>query len=131
MKALILLTGIALFTSGFISNEFNHSTTAVVKKVKPSSQHFNYFRVHRQKDDASLTWSVANPMEAASFQILFSYDGQYWYEVETIPATGAAVNKYRDATCQPGTTHYKIVAIQKDFSMVESTVETVKIMKRG
>ena len=131
MKALILLTGIALFSSGFISNEFNHSSAVVVKKAKPSNQHFNYFRVHRMANDASLNWSVGNPMDAASFMIMFSYDGQYWYEVETIPATGGAAYKYRDVTCQPGTTHYKIVAIQKDFSMVESPVETVKIMKRG
>lgn len=131
MKAIILLTGIALFTSGFISNEFAQSTTAVVKKAKPSNQHFNYFRVHRMASDASLNWSVANPMEAASFMIMFSYDGQYWYEVETIPATGATVYRYRDATILPGTTHYKIVAIQKDLSMVESAVETIKIMKRG
>jgi hypothetical protein len=131
MKALILLTGIALFTSGFISNEFDRSATAVVKKARPSNQHFNYFRAHRMANDASLNWSIGNPVDAASFMILFSYDGQYWYEVETIPATGASVYKYRDVTCQPGITHYKIVAIQKDLSSAESTVETVRIVKRG
>jgi hypothetical protein len=130
MKALILLTGIALFTSGFISNEFAPAKTVTVK-AKPTNQHFNYFRAHRMASDASLNWSVGNPMEAASFMIMFSYDGQYWYEVETISATGAAVYRYRDATVQPGTTHYKIVAIQKDLTTTESTVETVKIVKRG
>ncbi|HEX4957482.1 MAG TPA: hypothetical protein VFV46_04840 [Lacibacter sp.] len=131
MKAFILLTGIALFTSGFISNEFDRSSTAVVTKAKPSNQHFNYFRAHRMANDASLNWSVGNPMAAASFVILFSYDGEYWYEVETIPATGAAVYRYRDASALPGTTHYKIVAVQKDLSTVESSVETVRIVKRG
>jgi hypothetical protein len=129
MKAFILLTGLALFTSGFISNEFTASK-AVTGKAKPSTQHFNYFRAHRMASDASLNWSVGNPMDAASFMIMFSYDGEYWYEVETIPATGDAVYRYRDVTVLPGTTHYKIVAIQKDFSTAESNIETVKIVKR-
>jgi hypothetical protein len=129
MKALILLTGIALFSSGFMSNEFTNSAPAVVK-AKPSNQHFNYFRAHRMANDASLNWSVANPMEAVSFTIMFSYDGEYWYEQESVSATGAAVYRKR-VKADPGTTHFKIIAMQKDFSTVESAIETVKIVKRG
>jgi hypothetical protein len=129
MKALILLTGIALFTSGFISNEFTSSKSEVVK-TKPSNQHFNYFRAHRMANDASLNWSVGNPIEAVSFTIMFSYDGEYWYELESMSATGAAVYRRR-VKADPGTTHYKIVSMQKDFSTVESPIETVKIVKRG
>jgi hypothetical protein len=131
MKTLILLTSIAFFTSSFTSTEITSVTSAVIKKGKPFNQHFNYFRVHRMANDASLNWSIANPMDVAAFMIKFSYDGQYWYDVETIQATGAAVYRYRDVTVLPGTTHYKIVVIQKDLSTVESTVETLRIVKRG
>jgi hypothetical protein len=70
-------------------------------------------------------------MEAQSFTIFFSYDGQYFYELETIAATGSATYRYRDVTALPGVTYYKIVARQNDQSTTESPVESVRIVKRG
>jgi hypothetical protein len=129
MKALILLTGIALFTSGFMSNEFATANTTVVKAA-PTNQQFNYFRGHRMANDVSLNWSISDPVNAASFTVMFSYDLEYWYELDVIPATNSQTYKYRDVTALPGTTHYKVIAMQKDLSFTESPVETVRIVKR-
>lgn len=129
MKSFLLFAGI-LFTSGSFASE-RPSVAPVVSAKAAVPQQFGYFRVHRMANDAMLTWSVSNPMEAQSFTIFFSYDGQYFYELETIAATGSPTYRYRDVTALPGVTYYKIVAQQKDMSTTDSPVESVRIVKRG
>jgi hypothetical protein len=130
MKLLILLTGLALFASSFISYNAPVSQTATAKKTS-SSQQFTYFRAHRMANDISLNWGVSNPLEASAFTIMFSYDDTYYYELETLPANGSSTYRYRDVTALPGTTYYKIIVKQVDNSTVTSAVESVKIVKRG
>lgn len=130
MKSVLLLAGILFVTGSFASS--NPSVTPVVSmKAAAMPQQFGYFRAHRMANDAMLTWSVSNPLEAHSFTIFFSYDGQYFYELATIDATGSATYRYRDVTALPGVTYYKIVAQQKDMSTIDSPVESVRIVKRG
>lgn len=130
MKSILLFAGILIASGSFAS--FPPSVKPVGSvKAAATPQQFGYFRVHRMANDAMLTWSVSNPMEAQSFTVFFSYDGQYFYELETITATGSPTYRYRDVTALPGVTYYKIVAQQKDMSTTDSPVESVRIVKRG
>lgn len=129
MKSFLLFAGILVASGSFASEKSSVAPVVSVKAAVP--QQFGYFRVHRMANDAMLTWSVSNPMEAQSFTIFFSYDGQYFYELETIAATGSPTYRYRDVTALPGVTYYKIVAQQKDMSTTDSPVESVRIVKRG
>lgn len=130
MKSFLLFAGI-LFASGSFASEKSSVAPVVSVKAAAMPQQFGYFRAHRMANDAMLTWSVSNPMEAQSFTIFYSYDGQYFYELETIAATGSPTYRYRDVTALPGVTFYKIVAQQKDMSTTDSPVESVRIVKRG
>jgi hypothetical protein len=131
MKTLILLTGIALFSSAFVGEKSRSSNTKVIT-VKAVNQPFAYFRVHRMANDASLNWGITNPLEVNKFTIKYSYDNSWWldYDNNGIMCNGAATHRHR-IPALPGTTYYKIVAEMMDGSVMESPVETLRIVKRG
>jgi len=108
-----------------------HSTE--VKSFKPvvAGVDFSYFRIHRQASDASLNWGITNPLSVTYFTIDRSYDGFYFEFVDEVQADGSATYRFRDANAFPGTTYYRITAHLSDGSVVASTVESVRIMKKG
>jgi len=111
------------------------TTSAVATDVHPSfaqaaaTTGFNYFRVHRQHSGAGMTWSVNHP-NVTDFKIERSYDGEFFEEVTSLPCNGAAQYRFTDTDLFPGYIHYRITAMTSDGSVIQSSVETIRIVSR-
>lgn len=112
------------------------TTSAVATNVHPSytqsttNSCFSYFRVHRQMNGAGLMWGV-NQQGIAAFKIERSYIGDEFYEeIATVPANGAAQHKFTDRQSTPGFLTYRITAIMADGTTSMSGAETVRIVAR-
>jgi hypothetical protein len=122
MKKIISYLASFVFFLTLVS--FASSSTA----VKPNSC-FNQFRVHRQANDASLTWSVSTP-DVVGFVVERSYDNEWFETVTQLGCNGNSVHKLRDTEVFPGYVHYRITAVKADGSSEHSHVETIRIVKR-
>lgn len=131
MKAIIFITAVMLSAGAAQTKQLPFISFNPTVSVKPIQQEFGYFRVHRMGSDASLNWSVMNPLNADFFTIERSYDGTNFEALCDIPCSGAATHKYRDNTVFPGYIYYRIKSYQYDGTMVTSPVEMLRIVKRG
>jgi hypothetical protein len=127
MKNILTIIAIIL-----ISLNVQADTPAFSSKLnlKAADQSFGFFRVHRMADDASLSWGISNPLQAASFVIERSYDGVEFEAIDVVAATGASSYKYRDNTVFPGFVYYRITCVNSDNSETQSAVVDLRIVKR-
>lgn len=111
------------------------TTSAVATNVHPSytqgttNSCFSYFRAHRQMNGAGLMWAV-NQQGVSEFKVEFSYDGDFYEEVATVPAHGSAQYKYTHRDVLPGILYYRIKAVMTDGSTNDSQPQTVRIVSR-
>ena len=93
-----------------------------------SVSNFGNFNVHRQQNSAALSW-IFNTTGVSGFVIKRSYDGS-WFETVGQQSPGSGHwNKFLDATVEPGTVYYKIVAVMNDGSNEESPITQVRIVR--
>jgi len=93
-----------------------------------SVNNFGSINVHRQHNNASLSWTY-NSTDVSGFVIKRSYDGAWFETVGQQASGGGHWTKYVDATVEPGTVFYKVVAVKKDGSQEESPVAEVRIVR--
>lgn len=131
MKIVIIAVAAAL-SAGFAQagNNIPQGQSTVIVSVKPVTQEFGYFRVHRMGRDASLNWSVSDASTVAYFTIERSFDGSYFETIDQVACTGDATLKYRDINCFPGYIYYRIKAYQTDGSVVTSPVELLHLVAK-
>jgi hypothetical protein len=91
---------------------------------------FGMFMAHRQGKGITLAWTMTAPGEVAYFSIQRSYDGDYFEPVEDVMGNGGNRYRYTDRNVFPGFIHYKVIAFYHDGSIMESPVETVRIVSR-
>lgn len=99
-------------------------------KVAPSTECFDFFRVHRQGPGISLSWSAATP-GIAQFEIERSYDGEFFETVAAMGCSGTNTHKFNDNDVFPGTIYYRITAVKTNGTSEKSAVKTVRIVQRG
>jgi len=93
-----------------------------------SVTNFGSFNVHRQHNSAALSWAFNSP-NVTSFTIQRSYDGEYFSPIDQVGKSNGHWNKYIDATVEPGTIYYKVIAVMNDGSKDESPVTSVRIVR--
>lgn len=98
--------------------------------TRPAFNAFGHFQVHRQGKGVSLNWTVALPREVAYYSIQRSYDGEFFDVIDEIESTGSTRNRFLDTDVFPGIIHYRIIAFNQDGSIMESSVQTVRIVSR-
>lgn len=131
MKAIII--GAALMLSATMSTEASNgisSNKSVTVKPLVVQQEIGYFRIHRQKDDVSLNWSITNPADVSYFSIERSFDGVNFYEIDVFGCDGSFTQKYRDYTAYPGYLYYRVKVVNTDGTSVTSATEMIRIVSR-
>ena len=88
------------------------------------------FLVHRQGKDVAMMWTVANPGQVARYEILRSYDGEFFDIIKEMPGGNGSRCRHTDIGVYAGYIHYKVRAIMHDESVEESEVETIRIVSR-
>lgn len=131
MKTILIAAAIALSANSLKDNNFSANQPLLNVSTKPVVQEFGYFRVHRMGNDASLNWSVSNPVDADFFTVERSYDGTNFESLCDVECAGNATHRYRDNTVFPGYIYYRIKSFQTDGSVITSPVEMLRIVKRG
>lgn len=98
------------------------------KSVTFSVNSFGNFNVHRQHNNAALSW-IYNSPDVTTFVIQRSYDGSNFHIVGQQGPGGGHWNRFLDTTVEPGTIYYKVTAIASDGSHEDSPVEEVRIVR--
>lgn len=99
-------------------------------KVAPSTECFDFFRVHRQGPGISLSWAAASS-GISQFVIERSYDGEFFDVVAAMGCSGSNTHKFNDSDVFPGTIFYRITAVKSNGTTESSAVKTVRIVQRG
>jgi hypothetical protein len=128
MKTLTIsafLLVVAIATSSFvISNRY------VVKGDVSRVAGIGSFRAHRQGKDIALSWSAVGSA-AASFQVMRSYDGEFYDVIGEVENTHASALKFQDENVPPGYLYYLITGVDAAGKTQEvSAVEVVRIVQR-
>ena len=128
MKTLIsiaFLSLIAITTSAVGTNERPSQLSSVTV-----TNGFKYFRAHRQASGVALAWdNMAS--DVVQFKVERSYDGEYFDVICEAACNGNAVHKFTDKDVFPGMVYYRITALKADGSEETSTIENVRIVRRG
>jgi hypothetical protein len=95
-----------------------------------ANNQFGMFLVHRQGKDVAMMWTVANPGQVARYEILRSYDGEFFDIIKEMPGGNGSRCRHTDIGVYAGYIHYKVRAIMHDESVEESEVETIRIVSR-
>ncbi len=98
--------------------------------VKPPSGSFSFFRVHRQGPGISLSWASASS-NVVQFIIERSYDGEFFDVIGGMGCTGTNTHRFSDNDVFPGLIHYRVTAVKADETTESSTIETVRLVRRG
>ena len=106
------------------------SPIVFASKKNHASIQFGMFLIHRQGKDVAMMWTVANPGQVAQYEILRSYDGEFFDTIKEMPGSNGSRCRYTDCGVYAGYIHYKVRAIMQDGSSVESDVETIRIVSR-
>jgi hypothetical protein len=125
MKTFMSYAIVALFLVGFASS-FSTAATFENTVMSKKTTGFDYFRAHRQANGVALSWSAA---DAVAYKIERSYDSEFFDEVATVAAGGAAALKFNDENVFPGTIFYRVGAVKADGSIEYSAIESVRIVK--
>ncbi|MCU0382175.1 MAG: hypothetical protein MUE58_13390 [Chitinophagaceae bacterium] len=106
------------------------SPSPLVTLKNRANNAFGMFMAHRQGKGVSLSWTVAMPSEVAYYGIQRSYDGEFFETIYDMPGNSSSRCRYSDKDVYPGVIHYRIVAFNNDGSIIESAVESVRIVSR-
>ena len=128
MSALLCALVMGMTTQASPVVGVSHSLTQQVVLQAPAD--FGMFMAHRQGKGVTLAWSMTSPADVAYYSIQRSYDGEFFEPVDEVMGSGSARSRYTDRNVYPGIIHYKVVAFCNDGSIVESTVEIVRIVSR-
>ena len=124
MKAKITLLLAVVLTLNAIGSPYSQPQPSKFFSVN----NFGNVNAHRQHNSAALSWTFNSP-DVSGFVIKRSYDGTMFSTVGTQAVGSGHWTKYCDATVEPGTIFYKIVAVMKDGSQEESPVAEVRIVR--
>lgn len=131
MKTMILVAALALSFSSVEGRDGLVSSQSFVVTKADAVQEFGYFRIHRQADDVSLNWAIADPSTVSFFSIERSFDGSWFFALDQVACSPEdATYKYRDTGAFPGYLYYRVVAHLTDGSTVSSPVEMIRIVSR-
>lgn len=122
-KVTLLLAIVLCLNASASTNPLMQPSTKVF-----SVNNFGSFNVHRQHHSAALSWTHDSG-NVSFFSIKRSYDGSNFQTIhQQAPGSGQR-NKFLDATVEPGTIYYQIIAVSNDGSKEESPVATVRIVR--
>ena len=76
-----------------------------------------------------MMWAV-NQQGVKEFKIEYSYDGEFFDVLTTVPAHGSAQYRFTHRETMPGFVHYRIKAVMADGTDSDSQVQTVRIVSR-
>lgn len=120
----------ALFAILILSSSYVSSVIDTPATKSTATGCFNQFRVHRQGNAASLSWS-ASGTDIMHFVIERSGDGEYFETVNDINNDGSGSYKINDANPYPGISYYRITAVKADASTEYSPLVSVRIVQRS
>lgn len=133
MKALLSVTlamVILVMTAAFIppapvkgpSSQITSNNLALFQRVN----------VHRIKDGVQVAWVMTSENGVAGYVVQRSYDGEYFENIdEVLPAPARGVwNKCNDIGVYPGYLHYRILAVMENGTVLESDIQTIRIVQR-
>jgi hypothetical protein len=109
-------------------NVFASSTPGIAISTVFSVNNFGSLNAHRQHNSAALSWDF-NSSDVSGFIIQRSYDGTYFSQIDQVGVSSGHWNKYTDATVEPGTIYYRIIAVMKDGTREDSPIATVRIVR--
>jgi len=112
-----------ILTSSYVSTVI----TAPAEKVATVDNGFNHFRIHRQGNAVALSWAANAGF--TRFIIERSYDGDYFDAIHEVEAANGT-HKWQDADVYGGTYFYRITGVNADESTAQSSVESVRIVRR-
>jgi hypothetical protein len=122
---------IFLFAIGSSFAKTSQPSPIVFASIKNhANNQFGMFLIHRQGKDVAMMWTVANPGQVARYEILRSYDGEFFDTIKELPGSNGSRCRYTDCGVYAGYIHYKVRAIMQDESVVESDIETIRIVSR-
>jgi hypothetical protein len=120
-----------LFAAGSSFAKTSQPAPIVFSSIKNhANNQFGMFLIHRQGKDVAMMWTVSNPGQVARYEILRSYDGEFFDTIKDMPGGNGSRCRYTDSNVYAGYIHYKVRAIMHDESVVESDVETIRIVSR-
>ena len=128
MKTLIslaFLSMIAITTSAVGTTESTSQLSSVTV-----TNGFKFFRAHRQGPGVALSWANM-ASDVVSFKVERSYDGEYFDVVSEAGCNGNAMHKFADNDVFPGIVYYRIIAVKANGAEEISTIESVRIVRRG
>ena len=94
-----------------------------------NASEFKMLHGHRQGNGVGLMW-VINSQNVSSFEILKSYDGEYYDPAGEVRSNGSSHYRFADNNVYPGYIHYVIRVIYDDGSDEYSDATTVRIVSR-
>jgi hypothetical protein len=128
-KTMSLVLFVMLIGSASSADPVQPSSAIGTSKNRANNA-FGMFMAHRQGKGISLNWTVAMPGEVAYYGIQRSYDGDYFDNIGEVMGGSSSRCKYNDSDVFPGVIYYRIIAFNQDGTIMESPVETVRIVSR-
>lgn len=97
----------------------------------PSENPFTFFNAHRQGfRGIGMMWRISSSDNVVSFQVLRSYDGEFFNSVADVPCNTDTRFNWKEDNVFPGYLYYRIAANLADGSTVYSDVEVVRIVQK-
>ncbi len=121
----LALFAVLTLTSSYFSTVISATTTQTVAVTSC----FDHFRIHRQAQSVALSWA-ATSTDVVQFVVERSYDGEFYEAIAEMASSGARAYKFKDDTVYPGVIYYRIKAVKEDGSSEDSSVESIRIVKR-
>lgn len=111
-------------------SSFSKPALPTTKNTIHQTTSFDFFRVHRQGKDASLSWS-ASTNGVDHFLIEKSSDGGEYFETITTMPVNSGTHRYRDGAAFGGTIMYRVSAIDAAGEVLFAALADVRIVRRG
>lgn len=106
-----------------VSSPINFGTVALPVK-------FSGFSVARQNSDVLVQWSTAEEVNALSFEIERSTDGNTWNRIANVPAKGNSSSltnyTYSDKNVTAAIVYYRIRQVDIDGRYIYTSIQSVK-----
>lgn len=104
------------------------SPTFVVNTTLPVK--FTGFSVARQNNDVLVQWSTAEEVNALSYEVERSTDGNSWNRIATVGAKGNSSSltnySYTDKNASAAVAYYRIKQVDMDSKFIYTTTQAVK-----
>lgn len=122
-------TSSSVFTSGNTVTTGNFGTY-IALPVK-----FSGFSVARQNSDVLVQWSTAEEVNALSFEVERSTDGNTWNRIANVPAKGNSSSltnyTYSDKNVTAAVAYYRIKQVDIDGKSIYTAIQSVKATAAG